>query len=225
MRRRPTWFHTRMRTRAFLFLVLSATLSFAQQQQGGARANGQGTQGTQAGQTEAPEAARPEAKDAPTKPAGNTAGYSYSDTPRAKSSGKPAAPSRSAGHAAKHASLAIASYPAFTQNEGRSRLTVRLSKKLEVEEKKGQGNVTYVIKGAHIQHWNDTHPLVMVHFNTPAASARMHPSKNDVVFSIDLRSAVSPTFSVVEDGQGSMLQVDFPAGEYLPKSPESAPGT
>lgn len=139
-----------------------------------------------------------------------SAGYSYSDP---KPTGKRVF--------VRKTTSVSASYPTLSLADGHSRLSVRLSKTATVEEKKAQGEITYVIKGAHIVHWNDTHPLVAVHFNTPVSVAALHPHKGDVEFKVQLRADAAPTYKVEQQAEGAMLTIDFPAGEFL-KSPAPA---
>jgi hypothetical protein len=137
------------------------------------------------------------------------AGYAYSDKP----TGKAAAPR---GTRYK-ASGPVVNMPGFEQtNEGGSRLFVQLSQNVQVEERKAQGSITYVLKGASPRVWNNTNALVTVHFNTPVSRARLVPQGGDLHFIIELRSAATPTWKM-NDSQDktAMLSVDFPKGDYL----------
>ncbi|MBN9165444.1 MAG: hypothetical protein J0I07_31080, partial [Myxococcales bacterium] len=119
------------------------------------------------------------------KPSGPTAGYAYSD--------KPTASSRSP-HARYRKSGPVVNMPGFEQTaDGGSRLFVQLSQNVPVEERKAQGSITYVLKGASPRVWNNTNALVTVHFNTPVARARLVPHGQDLHFVIDLRAAATPT--------------------------------
>jgi len=109
-----------------------------------------------------------------------------------------------------------ATFPGFEQlPDGGSRLFVQLSQNVPVEERRAQGSITYVLKGAHARVFNDTNSLVTVHFNTPVASARLVPQGKDVLFVVALRAAASPTFKV-QDNQDktSTLMIDFPKGDF-----------
>ncbi|HEY6461796.1 MAG TPA: hypothetical protein VIY73_16640, partial [Polyangiaceae bacterium] len=83
--------------------------------------------------------------------------------------------------------------------------------------KASPGVLTYVLKGAYADKWNNFNPLITVHFNTPVTSARLVPRGQDLWFVVDLRANVTPqvTMDATKDG-GAMLRIDFPKGDYLP---------
>lgn len=172
--------------------------------------------------TDAP-AAQPAASGSaePAKVSRPAAGYGWSDT-------KPKRGSGAAPRARATRTGAAATFPSFTASEVGSRLVVHLSSSTAVEEHKAAGSVTYVLKGAHVNRWNDTNPLVTVHFNTPVAQARLVPHGADLHLVVQLRAAVSPTYKVTA-GQGgaASLEIDFPKGEFgggdLPSVPRTTP--
>lgn len=141
---------------------------------------------------------------------GQMGGYAYDDKPsrRAAPVGR-AAPRRAGGPQA--------TFPGFEQlPDGGSRLFVQLSHTVPVEERRAQGSVTYVLKGAHLRVNNDANALVTVHFNTPVFRARLMPSGNDLLFVLEMRSAASPTFKVHDNqDKTSTLQIDFAKGDFL----------
>lgn len=140
-------------------------------------------------------------------------GYTYSDKRPARG------PVYHAVHKGPHAA-----FPSFAMvDTQRSRLTVQLSSVVPVEEKKAAGTVTYIIKGAHVARYNDTHALVAVHFNTPMTMARLRNTGKDVELRVDLRAAVTPTFAVAQTKTGATLTIDFPGGEYLGEGARTAP--
>lgn len=155
------------------------------------------------------------ASDAPDKsapaPKAPMAGYAYGDK-----STRTAAPR--ARHARFRKTGPVVNTPGFEQTaEGGSRLFVQLSQSVPVEERKAQGSITYVLKGASPRVWNNTNPLVTVHFNTPVTRARLVPQGQDLLFVIELRAAVTPTFKLTETpDKGATLTIDFPKGDYLP---------
>ncbi len=179
-------------------LVLASSVAFAQ----GAAPAGSAPAPAPAGSGEAP------AEEAPKKPTTPAAGYAFSDKP---------APQRRARTLKKHKAGPIATFPGFEQlPDGGSRVFVTLSSQVPVEERKAQGSVTYVLKGAHVQLHNNTNALVTVHFNTPVSRAKLVPSGNDLLLVIDLRAAAQPTWKMNEaQDKTAMLQVDFPKGDYL----------
>jgi len=57
---------------------------------------------------------------------------------------------------------------------------------------------------------------VTVHFNKPISRARLVPSGHDLLFIIDLRANVTPTWKLNPGKEGgSVLVVDFPKGSYV----------
>jgi hypothetical protein len=162
------------------------------------------------------------------KGGGQLSGYSYGthDSPEVQailaghrsSGGGAAAPRPPHGHRnAKATTGAVATYPGFAmRDDGGSRVFVQLTKAVPVEEHKAAGQITYVLKGAHVTERNNENALVTVHFNTPVSRARLRPVGHDLALTIELRGAASPTYKVEggTDG-GSRLVVDFPEGQFL----------
>jgi hypothetical protein len=135
------------------------------------------------------------------------AGYAYADKPAAGSARR--ARFRSHGP--------VVNMPGFEQGpDGGSRLFVQLSQSVPVEERKAQGMITYVLKGASPRVWNNTNALVTVHFNTPVSRARLVPHGQDLHFVVELRAAVSPTWKVNEgQDKTATLAIDFPRGDFV----------
>jgi hypothetical protein len=108
--------------------------------------------------------------------------------------------------------------------DGSTRLYVQLAKAVPYATKAGRGTITYVLQGAHISRWNNTNPLVTVHFNTPVTQARLVPHGKDLWFIVELRAHVQPTVSMdaVKDG-GAILRIDFAKGDYVPGGAPPAP--
>lgn len=171
---------------------------------GGAPAPGAAATGGPAGPGGA--AAEP-AADA--KSTGNVGGVSFSDKPVRRGPVARALPRR--------AGAPLATFPGFEQlPDGGSRLFVQLSQNVPVEERRANGEVTYVLRGAHLRVHNDSNELITVHFNTPVFRARLRPQGNDLLFVLELRSAVAPVFKVTENqDHTSTLQIDFPKGDFL----------
>ncbi|MDB5216404.1 MAG: hypothetical protein JWO86_4331 [Myxococcaceae bacterium] len=144
------------------------------------------------------------------KPAssGNVGGVTFQDKPARR------AP---VSRAVLRRSGPIATFPGFEQlPDGGSRLFVQLSQSVPVEERRAQGSVTYVLKGAHLRVHNDANALVTVHFNTPVFRARLAPQGNDLLFILEMRSAATPTFKLSDNqDKSSTLQIDFPKGDFL----------
>lgn len=152
-------------------------------------------------------------------------GYSYSDKgPKRAGAARPRAVR----------SGPSATFPSFTATDGGgSRIVVHLSGSVPVEERKAAGSVTYILKGVHVNRWNDTNPLVTVHFNTPVSQARLVPHGGDLHLVVDLRAASAPTFKVnpgQQQGAGAALEIEFPKGDFATgeraaTAPASAPAT
>jgi|GEM_PF-1176635 len=166
--------------------------------------------------------------DAKKTPHRDAAGFTFTDKPAAAA--RRPATARASG---RHAAGPHASYPGFEQlPDGGSRLFVHLSQSVPVEERRAQGSVTYVLKGAHVRVHNDTNALVTVHFNTPVATARLVPHGADLHFVVSLRGSSTPTFKV-QDAQDktATLTIDFPQGDFsggevtatAPAEPGAAP--
>jgi hypothetical protein len=147
---------------------------------------------------------------APKKPAAPMAGYAYGDKATVSRGAAPRPRFRKTGP--------VVNMPGFEQTgDGGSRFFVQLSQNVAVEERKARGSVTYVLKGASPRVYNNTNALVTVHFNTPVSRARLVPKGKDLLFVIDLRADVAPTWKM-SDGpeKSSVLTIDFPKGDFLP---------
>lgn len=150
-----------------------------------------------------PENARADKK----KPAHDAAGYAYSDKP---------APGAAPRTRYKSTGATVA-MPGFEQTaDGGSRFFVQLSQSVPVEERKANGTITYVLKGASPRVWNNTNALVTVHFSTPVSRARLVPQGNDLLFILDMRAVASATYKIGEmTDKGAQLTIDFPKGDWL----------
>ncbi|MCA9600143.1 MAG: hypothetical protein KC776_42865 [Myxococcales bacterium] len=137
------------------------------------------------------------------KPPGVTGGYSWSKKPRRHYRGKrrkidPNAP--------------IATYPGFMMlPDGTSQLWVYVNKKVPVQVSKAPGRVTFVLTGAQIAVWNNTHVLATQFFDTPLSRARLRPDKAGAQLVLELRENVTPTHTVIDGPRGTMvLRVSLP---------------
>jgi hypothetical protein len=146
------------------------------------------------------------------KPPGNTQGYGWSDK---KPTPQVAAPRRAWVPTRKGP---VATLPGFEMLPGGgSRLFVDLSQAVAVEERKTDGTLTYVLKGAGLQHRNNANALYTVHFNTPVWRARLVPQGKDLLFVVEMRDKTSAAQTQMNPGaQGATrFTVDFPKGEFL----------
>lgn len=186
-------------------------------------------QGTQADAGAPAEGAAPaptsgaEEKDVPPEKKAPMAGYAYRDKPAGGKTTKASRPRAKA----RAASGPSATFPGFEAlPDGGSRLFLSLSDKVTVEEQASAGTLTYVLKGAHVSVRNDTNSLVTVHFNTPVTRAKLVPRGHDLLFVVELRAAVKPTWKVVEGpDKQNVLTIDFPKGDYLGASTEASDAT
>jgi hypothetical protein len=176
--------------------------------------------GTGQGATGAPPpggpSAAPAASDAAEKagPSVPMAGYAYSDKPAKRPAGQEG-PAKTA-RVVHRSTGPVVSLPGFEQlPDGGSRLFVQLSQSVQVEERKAQGQLTYILKGASARVRNNTNALVTIHFNTPVARARLVPQGNDLHFVVELRAAVAPTWRMADaPDKSAMLTIDFAKGNF-----------
>ena len=173
---------------------------------GGAPAAGAAATGGAAGPAGGDKAAP--AADAP-KSSGNVGGVSFNDKPTPRRAPVARGPARRGGP--------LETFPGFEQlPDGSTRFFVHLNQNVPVEERRATGSVTYVMKGAHLRVNNDANALVTVHFNTPVFRARLSPQGNDLLFILELRSAVTPTFKMTSNAdKTSTLQIDFAKGDFI----------
>lgn len=105
----------------------------------------------------------------------------------------------------------IVTYPGFRMLDGGgSRVLVTMSKKVNVTEHKAEGKLTYRIQGVQVPTRTNRLPLLTSFFSTPVSRAELVSRDGDVDLVIELRSAVTPQFRVIETDKGAELQVDFP---------------
>jgi hypothetical protein len=193
-----------------LALIVLPAIAAAQATQGTVPPGGGAPPPSGAGDPRSPTPAAEEKKG----PSVAAAGYAYSDKP-----------ARSGPRALRRHAGPTVNIPGFEQlPDGGSRLFVQLSQSVPVEERRAQGSITYILKGAHVRVWNNTNALVTVHFNTPVYRARLVPAGNDLHFVVELRAAASPAFKMNEaPDKSAMLTVDFPKGDFS-QPPEPSAG-
>jgi hypothetical protein len=97
-------------------------------------------------------------------------------------------------------------------DDGSSRIWVRLTKAVNVEEHATRGKVTFVLKGAQVPGRNNKNPLITSHFSSSVMSARLLANKHDAELVVNLKRAVIPKHRVVARPDGTTsVQIDFPA--------------
>ncbi len=100
----------------------------------------------------------------------------------------------------------IATYPAFMMlPDGSSQVWVYVNKKVPVQVSSAPGRVTFVLTGAQIAVWNNTHVLATQFFDTPLSRARLRPDKAGAQLVLDLRENVTPKHSVADGPHGTMI--------------------
>jgi hypothetical protein len=122
----------------------------------------------------------------------------------------------------------IATLPAFRLLEdGSTRITVEVSRKVAVTEHKAQGRVVYSLAGVAVPGHNTLLPLPTGFFRTPVDRVEMVEQGGGADLVIELREAVAPTYRVLDTPRGIVIQVDFlrPAGSSAAPSPEVATRT
>ena len=180
---------------------------------------------------------------------GTVTGYAYGTKKPPAPSGPSESHTPRHGKLVHHANEAVATFTGFEMlADGGSRLFVQLSRQVDVDQAKGATSaappahtskkhpgkgrksaapatvttLTFVLKGTEVVKRNNENALVTVHFNTPVTRARLLPSGHDLRLLVDLRADVTPTMKVVPaKDDGAMLQIDFPAGSYLPAGEEA----
>jgi hypothetical protein len=156
-------------------------------------------------------------------PGSEATGFGWS-TPKKHKGGHASVAHRSASGAAVASDGPGAVVPGFEMlGDGSTRLFVQMPKAVIYTEKAAAGTLTYVLKDISVDKRNNYNPLVTVHFNTPVTSARLVPHGRDLWLVVKLRAKVQPTAAMqaAKDG-GSVLQLDFPKGDYLPAASAAA---
>jgi hypothetical protein len=168
--------------------------------------------------SDAPSDAAPATSGAPKASGSQATGMTWS-TPKQHGKDAPtASPHRTHATAAAAPTGPGTVVPGFEMlGDGSTRVFLQMPKAATYSAKAGPSGVTYVLKDVHVDKRNNYNPLVTVHFNTPVTSARLVPHGKDLWLVIALRAKVQPTAAMqpAKDG-GSVLQLDFPKGDYLP---------
>jgi hypothetical protein len=97
--------------------------------------------------------------------------------------------------------------------DGKSRVFLEVSQKVEITERKAQGRVVYRLAGASMATRNSRLPLLTSFFPTPVGQIVLVTQGGDTDLVIDLREAATPVHRVIESPRGIVLQVDFPSPE------------
>lgn len=105
----------------------------------------------------------------------------------------------------------IVTAPSFRMlDDGKSRIFLEVTQKVQVTEHKAQGRVVYQLKGASAPLRNSRLPLLTGFFATPIGRVELVNQADGADLVIDLREAAEPTHQLIETPRGMALQVDFP---------------
>jgi hypothetical protein len=95
--------------------------------------------------------------------------------------------------------------------DGSSRITVQLSRKVDVVAQGNRRRFTYDLPNVQVAVANDMNPLITTHFSTPLQNARLIPQKKGARLVVDLRESVTPAYSIRNgSGGGAILEVVLP---------------
>lgn len=158
---------------------------------------------SQAAPSEAPSGDGTTKKEPP--PPSITGGYSWKDPPKR----------RAAARVKRDPNAPLVSFPTFRMlPDGRSQLTVLVSKKTSIEQRVAAGRLSFLLRGAEVVGHIATLPLVVVHFDTPATRARLQRTKQGVELVIELREAARLQQTTADGPGGSMLvTVELPKAQ------------
>jgi hypothetical protein len=107
--------------------------------------------------------------------------------------------------------------------QGRSRVFVQLTSRVETDVQSGPNQVVLVLKNARIAGRNNRRPLETRFFNTPVARAYLKKRGTDTLLMLELRSNALPVVSSQQASSGYFFVfLDFPAGQYVEPAPETA---
>jgi len=108
--------------------------------------------------------------------------------------------------------LTQAKGPEFAMvSDGSSRITVQLSRKVEVVAQGNRKRFTYDLPNVQVAVANDMNPLITTHFSTPLQDARLIPQKKGARLIVDLRESITPLYSIRDSsGGGAILEVVLP---------------
>jgi hypothetical protein len=107
--------------------------------------------------------------------------------------------------------------------QGRSRIFVQLTSRVETEVQSGANQVVMVIKKARIAGRNNRRALETRFFNTPVTRAYLKKRGTDTVLMLELRSNALPVVSTQQASSGYFFVfLDFPAGQYVQPARDTA---
>lgn len=99
--------------------------------------------------------------------------------------------------------------------DGSSRVFLQITK--DVTHAESQNGMNYVVRihGAHINFFNSRRPLDTRYFSTPVNTVSLKKAGKDVLVTLAMRTASTPSVSTTTDAHGySYLIFEFPKGDY-----------
>lgn len=102
---------------------------------------------------------------------------------------------------------------------GAATVFVQLTDSVKVEAAEGPNEVSYLMKGARVVIRNNRNPLLASEFDSSVSRAQLRPEKDGVRLVLSLKAPVKPTYRVVRQGKGAVLEVEVPAPPNAPASP------
>jgi hypothetical protein len=108
--------------------------------------------------------------------------------------------------------------------QGRSRVFIQLTSRVETEVQSGPNQFVMVLKSARIAGRNNRRPLETRFFNTPVTRASLKKRARDTVLILELRSSSLPLVTTQQASSGYFFVfLDFPAGQFVVQpTPETA---
>jgi hypothetical protein len=118
----------------------------------------------------------------------------------------------------------IVGSPGFYRLEnGRTRVALEISAKVDIVERRGDAQLVFLIRGAEVVEPVNSLPLRTEYFSTPVARIQLLQVGPDAELLVDLRQAVEDTREVVDTPRGILLRIDFPTYTGAPVSAAVAP--
>jgi hypothetical protein len=118
----------------------------------------------------------------------------------------------------------IVTAPSFRMlDDGKSRIFLEVTQKVQVTERKARGRVVYQLKGASAPLRNSRLPLLTGFFATPIGRVELVNQGDGADLVIELRETAEPTHQLIETPRGMALQVDFPRSSGQRLAPADVP--
>jgi OmpA-OmpF porin, OOP family len=116
---------------------------------------------------------------------------------------------------------AEATFAGFRPGQGgAATVFVQLTDAVKIEVSEGQGEVTYLMKGAQVLIRNNRNPLIASEFDSAVTRAALLRDKDGVKLVLRLKAQVKLSHRLMRVGKGAVLEVDVPP----PPPASAAPG-